>query len=259
MRLTLLGTGTSFGIPQVGCECAVCTSTDPRDRRSRTSALVHDGDGTLLIDTPPELRLQLVEQHVAHVDAVLYTHDHADHTHGIDDLRALTRRTGQRLPAYGPADTMERMAVKFAYIFDPGTEQRPGTFNPELTPHALQPGALVNIAGVDVLPIEFDHAGVRVFGYRFGPVAYVTDVKSVTPEARALLAGVRVLVLSALLQKPHPAHLSIPEAVGIAEDLGVERTWLTHLTHRARHAELAASLPSHVQPASDGLVIEIEP
>ncbi len=257
MRLTFLGTGTSFGVPQIGCRCPTCTSSDPRDRRTRTGALLETRGKRLLIDTPPELRLQLVAAGADRVDAVLYTHAHADHVHGIDDLRALSVRQGAVLPAYGPAATMAELAAKFPYIFDPAILAQPGTSKPELAAHVLEAGRTVSIAGVSVLPLALPHGDHGVFGYRIGPVAYLTDVKTIPDAAAAQLAGLEVLVLNALLPLPHPLHLSIPEAVAEARRIGARRTFLTHLTHDATHADLAARLPAGVAPAYDGLVIEV--
>ncbi|MGH7567932.1 MAG: MBL fold metallo-hydrolase [Gemmatimonadales bacterium] len=257
MKLRFLGTGTSYGVPQIGCTCRTCTSTDPRDRRTRTAALVESRGTRLLIDTPPELRLQLVAAGVDRVDAVLYTHAHADHVHGIDDLRALSRREGG-LPAYGPAATMAELAAKFPYIFDPAVVAHPGTSKPELTAHMLDGGRAAEIAGVRVLPVALPHGDHTVFGYRIGRLAYLTDVKTIPAETHAHLAGLDVLVLNALLPRPHPLHLSIPEAVAAAQQLGARRTFFTHLTHDAPHAELAAQLPGGIEPAYDGLVIEVD-
>lgn len=256
MRLTFLGTGTSFGVPQVGCRCRTCTSTDPRDRRTRASALVETDGHFLLIDTAPELRLQLVGAGVERVDAVLYTHAHADHVHGIDDLRALSVRRGAGLPVYGPEPTLAELRLRFAYIFD-GAPARPGTSKPELALHSLDADRETTIAGVAVLPLELPHGDQTVYGYRFGRLAYLTDVKSVPAATRERLGGLDVLVLNALLTRPHPLHLSVPEAVALAQQLGARRTLLTHLTHELPHAELAASLPTGVEPAYDGLVVEV--
>ncbi len=260
MRLTILGSGTSFGVPQIGCACAVCRSDDPRDRRTRVSAVVEGDERAgargrrLLIDTPPELRLQLIGAGVDSVDAVLYTHDHADHMMGIDDLRALSVRFG-RLPVYGPADTLERLAGRFGYIFDASVPSLPGTPRPELTTVPLPAGHPVTIAGLPVLPLAFEHGPLTVYGYRVGPLAYLTDVKQVPPGALDQLRGLRVLVLSALLDRPHPTHLSIDEAVDTARAIGAERTLLTHLTHGHSHADLLGRLPRGIEPAYDGLVI----
>jgi len=257
VRLTLLGTGTSFGVPQIGCRCPTCTSTDPRDRRTRTSALIETRGSRLLIDTPPELRLQLVAAGVDHIDAVLFTHGHADHVHGIDDLRALSVRLGAMLPAFGPRDTMAELAVKFPYIFDPSIVVPAGTSKPELAACVLEPGAAVTIAGVPVLPLALPHGEQVVFGYRVGPIAYLTDVKAVPESAGEALKALEVLVLNALLPRPHPLHLSIPEAVETAQRIGARRTYFTHLTHEFTHQALAAMLPPGIAPAYDGLVIDV--
>ncbi len=257
MRLTFLGTGTSFGVPQVGCGCAVCRSEDPRDRRTRSGALLEADGATLLLDTPPELRLQLLARKVDRLSAVLYTHEHADHTAGIDDLRIFTVRNRGHLPVYGPPETLRMLESSFRYIFDPGVTAYEGTSKPHLEPHALEPGVATTVAGVPVLPLAFPHGHLRVYGYRFGRLAYLTDVKDVGTVERAALQGLDVLVLNALWWRPHPTHLSIDEAVALARELGAARTFLTHLTHETGHAELAARLPAGVAPAYDGLTVEI--
>ena len=257
MRLTFLGTGTSFGIPQIGCDCAVCRSTDQRDRRNRTAVVVQLSGGTVLVDTPPELRVSMVRAGIGSVDAVLYTHDHADHTHGIDDLRALSGRHRGTLPVYGPADALERMRVKFDYIFEPHLRPIPGSSRPAVTVTPLEAGVATEVAGLPVLPLRLSHGPSDVFGYRFGPIAYLTDVKEVPAAARAALAGLEVLVLNALFHRSHPTHLSIPEAVETARAIGARRTFLTHLTHETGHAALEAELPPEIRPAYDGLVVEV--
>jgi phosphoribosyl 1,2-cyclic phosphate phosphodiesterase len=257
VRLTFLGTGTSFGIPQIGCGCAVCTSTDPKDKRNRAGVVVEAGSATLLIDTPTELRLGLLKAGIRSVDAVLYTHDHADHTHGIDDLRALSGHGRGRLPIYGPADALERMRRKFDYIFDPTASPIPGSSRPDVGATVLEPGVETVIAGTRVLPLRFSHGPSDVLGYRIGALAYLTDVKAVPEAERAALAGLDVLVLNALFHRSHPTHLSIPEAVETARALGARRTFLTHLTHETGHAELLAELPTGIEPAYDGLVVEV--
>jgi len=256
MRLTFLGTGTSFGVPQIGCGCAVCRSTDPRDKRSRSGALVEAGGSTILIDTPPELRLQLLAGGITRVDAVVYTHEHADHTSGIDDLRMFSVRQRRALPIYGPPETLERLRTSFGYIFD---DVRPyeGTSKPSLELHGLEPDRPVDVAGVEVLPLAFRHGHLRVYGYRIGALAYITDVKAIPAAERDRLRGLEVLALNALWWRPHPTHLSIAEAVQTAQALGARRTYLTHLTHETGHAELAAQLPEGIFPAYDGLTVEV--
>ncbi len=258
MRLVFLGTGTSFGIPQIGCPCAVCHSTDPRDKRGRTAVVVQEGGKSILVDTPPELRLAMLREGIRGVDAVLYTHDHADHTHGIDDLRALSGHHRGTLPVYGPADALERMRTKFDYIFDPDARPIPGSSRPAVTVTPVEAGKRLTIAGIEVLPLRFSHGPSDVFGYRFGPIAYLTDVKVVPEAERKALAGLDVLVINALFHRPHPTHLSISEAVETALAVGAKRTFLTHLTHETSHAALEAELPPQVRPAYDGLVVEVQ-
>jgi phosphoribosyl 1,2-cyclic phosphate phosphodiesterase len=259
VKLTFLGTGTSFGVPQIGCNCAVCRSPDPRDRRTRTGAVVETNGGTrILIDTPPELRLQLTSAGIDRVDAVLFTHEHADHIHGIDDLRAISVRRGAPLPMYGPVETLDRLAERFPYIFDERMQPLRGTSKPEGQARPLEEGECVRIGDVEVTPVVVPHGYVRVFAYRIGPLAYVTDAKSLPESALTLLRGARVLVLNALFRTEHPTHLSIPEAVQAAQRLGAERTYLTHLTHDNRHADLEAELPAGIAPAFDGLTVRID-
>src|SRR3954469_4064952 len=214
MHLTFLGTGTSFGVPQIGCGCEVCRSTDPRDKRTRVGAVVETDGGTrILIDTPTELRLQLLAAGVTHVDAILFTHDHADHVMGIDDIRALSVQGDQPIDIYGPPDTMERPSRRFAYIFDDSIKPLPGTSKPEGHAHALAAGKKIRIGDVDVLPVAVPHGPISVYGYRIGNLGYITDAKSLPDEAVKAFKGVTVLILNALFRTQHPTHLSVSEAV----------------------------------------------
>lgn len=258
MRLTFLGTGTSFGVPQLGCHCAVCRSPDPRDRRTRVGAVVESGTGTrVLIDTPPELRLQLVTTGIDWVDAVLFTHEHADHIHGIDDLRAITVRRDAPLPIYGPRETLDALGARFPYIFD-DVRPLPGTSKPQAEAHPVCAGEPFSIADIDILPLEVPHGNVTVFAYRMGPLAYVTDAKTLPPATLDALRGVKVLVINALFRTEHPTHLSISEAIAAARAIGADRTYLTHLTHHNFHADLEAELPPGITPAFDGLTIRVD-
>jgi phosphoribosyl 1,2-cyclic phosphate phosphodiesterase len=261
MKLTFLGTGTSFGVPQLGCHCAVCRSPDPRDRRTRVGAVVETRAGTrILIDTPPELRLQLVNAGIDRVDAVLYTHDHADHTHGIDDLRAISVRRDGPLPIYGSDATIASLSRKFGYILDENVRPLPGTSKPEGSARVIRPNEPFAVGDATVVAVSVPHGPWSVFGYRIGPLGYITDAKSVPPDVIGTFAGVQVLVINALFRTEHPTHLSIPEAIEVARLIGARRTFLTHLTHENFHADLEAELlPRGVTPAFDGLTVRIDP
>jgi phosphoribosyl 1,2-cyclic phosphate phosphodiesterase len=258
VRLRFLGTGTSFGIPVIGCSCSACTSTDPRDQRTRHAALLEsDGGPTVLIDTPPELRLQLLAAGVKNIDAVWYTHGHADHTHGIDDLRVFSRPDTDPLPTFADEVCAEFLRNKFAYVFDDDYHPIGGP-KVKLRLQTFTDNVPVDVAGVTMLPIGLPHGDIKSYGFRCGSLGYITDAKMLTAEARAALQGVRVLVLNALwFGRSHPTHFTIEEAVRAAEELGAEQTYLTHLTHRVTHAQLLQELPPHVRPAHDGLVVEV--
>jgi phosphoribosyl 1,2-cyclic phosphate phosphodiesterase len=257
VKLRFLGTGTSFGVPVIGCSCHVCTSADPRDRRSRHAALLtSDSDRNILIDTPPELRLQLLDAGVRAVDAVWFTHDHADHTHGIDDLRIFSSRS-RAVPAFADAPAVDSLSRKFAYIFDADYRPPDGTTKPEIELHEVG-HVPFDIAGESFMPLRVPHGDGESLGFRVGGLGYITDGKSLPPAIIGKLRGVDVLVLNALwFGNPHPTHFNIEEAVDAARAVGARRTYLTHLTHRVRHSEMLERLPQGVEPAYDGLTIDI--
>jgi phosphoribosyl 1,2-cyclic phosphate phosphodiesterase len=258
VRFTFLGTGTSFGIPVVGCDCSTCTSLDPRDRRTRNGALLELPGGYLLVDAPPELRLQLIREGVRSVDAVWFTHAHADHVHGIDDLRVFSARAGRPLPAYVPQEYVSDLKTRFAYIFDPTIVPPAGTTKPEMIMSTLRGNEPVEILGAQFLPLPVPHGSLPAYGFRVGALGYVTDGKRLPPSVVEALRGVEVLVINALwFGNPHPTHFNVEEALEAAVAVGAARTYLIHLTHRLRHADLAGKLPTGVEPAYDGLTLEV--
>ena len=259
MRLRFLGTGTSFGVPVIGCGCPTCTSADPRDRRMRHAVLLEADGRRVLVDTPPELRLQLVGAGVGHVDAVWYTHCHADHVHGVDDLRAFSVLRDEVLPVYASSDCVDTLRARFGYVFDPDVRPVEGTTKPEARLVAFHPFQPVDVGGFTMLPLPVPHGLVQAYGFRVGGLGYVTDAKSLPPETFAALRGVQTLVLNALWYgEPHPTHFTVDEAVEVAQALGAERTYLTHLSHRVSQAELERRLPAGIYGAYDGLVVEVD-
>jgi phosphoribosyl 1,2-cyclic phosphate phosphodiesterase len=258
LKLRFLGTGTSFGVPVVGCDCGTCTSDDRRDRRTRSGALLELPEGTLLVDAPPELRLQLLAAGASRVNAVWITHTHADHIHGLDDLRIFSLRSGADLPVHVSREHADELSRRFSYVFDDTVEVPRGTSKPHLALAPFAPHQPVRLLGATLHPLQLPHGPATVYGFRVGDLGYVTDAKALPPPAMATLEGVRVLVLNALwFGDPHPTHLNVEEAVEVARRVGAERTWITHLTHRVRHAQLADWLPEGIAPAHDGLVVEI--
>jgi phosphoribosyl 1,2-cyclic phosphate phosphodiesterase len=258
LKITFLGTGTSFGVPVVGCDCRACRSDDPRDHRTRHSLLLEQSGRTLLVDTPPELRLQLVRAGVGHVDGVFLSHEHADHTHGIDDLRVFSMRAQGPLPLYLAREFEAELRSRFSYIW--WTEPNPDDDSvvPDLSLHLFEDRESIDACGFRLTPIAFPHGAYRSFGFRVGDVAVIVDGKSVPDDAVPVLEGVRALVINALwFGNPHPGHFSVEEAIEVGRRLRAETTYLTHLTHRVVHAELEERLPPGFRPAYDGLTVEV--
>lgn len=249
---TFLGTGTSVGVPMVGCECRTCTSPNPKNQRWRCAAVVQTSQGHLLIDAPPELRLQLLRARVPLVHALLLTHFHADHLFGLDDVRVFPQRLGGSLPIYCNAETEVVIRRNFAYAFESQSAMT-YSFVPQLHFETINPGQPFQALGETVIPIALEHAQFNVLGFRIGNLAYCTDVSNIPPESMQLLEGLEVLVLDALRYKPHPAHLSISQAVKLADRLKPKQTWLTHMSHDLEHEETDASLPENVRLAYDTL------
>lgn len=250
-KLYFLGTGTSLGVPQIGCDCAVCRSTDKRDRRLRTSVLVEGDTGKcLLIDCGPDFRQQMLGMPFQKFEAVLLTHEHFDHVGGLDDLRP-TSLFGQ-VEVYADAYCSRHLQERIPYCFV--ANKYPGV--PQIALHTVRQGDLLHLAGMPVRPIGLLHGRMPILGYRIGDLAYLTDMSALTPQAKSLLMGLKVLVVNALRYEPHHSHQSIPEALALIEALSPECAYLIHLSHQAGlHAEVEKHLPVNVHLAYDGLQI----
>jgi phosphoribosyl 1,2-cyclic phosphate phosphodiesterase len=253
-RVTFLGTGTSHGVPMIGCGCPVCTSTDPRDRRWRPSLAVEVEAGpTLLVDTSPDLRAQALRFGLGRVDAVLFTHPHADHLLGLDDIRRYNALQNAAIPCYGDPGTIQEVRRVFAYAFAP---HQHGGGVPQLRLFPMV-GAC-SFGPMIVTPVPVFHGRLPIHGYRFGSFAYVTDCSTIPEASWPLLEGVRVLAIDALRHRPHPTHFTVAQAIEVVERLRPERALLTHICHDLGHAETAAGLPAGVEVAYDGLVVEMD-
>lgn len=255
MRVTFLGTATSYGVPQVGCGCATCTSSDPRNKRTRASLYVETDDGTrLLIDAGPDLRTQALRENVTRVDAVLFTHYHADHTAGIDDLKAFNAALRAPLPCYGDAATAASLRSRFAYAFE-------GTPYVGLIPHitfTIIDRAPFQVGASRVQPVPMRHGSIRATGYRLGDLAYLTDTNEVPRSSRELLEGLDTLIVDSFRWERHPTHYSVPEALDLIADVRPRCAYLTHVGHGLEHATTNARLADRgVEVAYDGLQLEI--
>jgi phosphoribosyl 1,2-cyclic phosphate phosphodiesterase len=280
MRVTFLGTGTSHGVPMIGCRCATCTSDDPRDRRFRPSILIQTDDGTaVLVDTATDLRLQALWFGVTRVDAILFTHSHADHILGLDDVRRFNALQGGSIPAYADEGSAGDIRRTFSYIFDAGSPRgAPRRARGDLSPStgsglpervegsSSKAGSLpqidlrvangpIALGGATFVPVPIEHGGRPILGYRVGAFAYLTDCSRIPDASWPLLDGVDAVVLDALRDRPHPTHFTLAEAVEAARHIGASRVWFTHMAHDLAHEPTCARLPAGMELAYDGLVI----
>jgi len=254
-KLTFLGTGTSHGVPVIGCHCAVCSSDNPKNKRTRCSVLVSIDGKQILIDTAPELRLQALAAGFRTVDAILFTHAHADHVNGIDDIRPFNYFGGGSIPCYGHKQTLETISQNFSYIFN-STWRGGGT--PQVELHEVEDTFYVGDIMVEPILAYHDVAHrLIVLGYRFGRLAYLTDCKEIPEESLARLGNLEVLVLNALRRRPHPTHICLPEALEIVDRLNPTRAYFTHMADDLEHEATEATLPPGRHLAYDGLVVEV--
>jgi phosphoribosyl 1,2-cyclic phosphate phosphodiesterase len=257
LRVTVLGSGTSQGVPAIGCDCRVCRSADPRDRRTRPSIVIEVNDASVLVDTSTDLRAQALAHGLRRVDAILFTHSHADHVFGLDDVRRYNQMQKAAIGCYADAATVASVRRMFSYVFDPPAQVGGGL--PQLTLFTI--AGPFCLGGVEIVPVPVLHGRLPVLGFRIGSFAYLTDCNGIPDSSWPLLTaggGVRTIIIDALRHRPHSTHFSVAEAVAVVTRLGAERAYLTHICHDLPHAETCAQLPPGVELAYDGLVLEVD-
>jgi phosphoribosyl 1,2-cyclic phosphate phosphodiesterase len=252
-KITVLGSGTSVGVPTIGCHCDVCTSKDSRDKRLRPSILVSYEGRNVLIDTTPDLRTQALRARIDRLDAVIFTHSHADHLMGLDDVRPFNFRQGGQIPIFASPDTMAAIQRCFQYIFDGGKRE---TNVPKLDARVLS-GAPFDVFGMEFQPVPILHGTQTIYGFRFGGAAYLTDHSEIPEESMELLHDLDVLFLDALRYKPHPTHSTVDRSIRTVEKLSPQRAYFTHICHDLGHERAESMLPPHIRLAYDGLELEV--
>lgn len=253
MKITFLGTGTSQGVPVIGCQCEVCQSLDFRDKRLRTSIHIEVDGTSLVVDTGPDFRAQMLRERINHLDAVLMTHEHKDHTAGLDDVRAYNFKQNMDMPVYGRKPVLEQIEREFSYVF--ASNKYPGI--PRVQLHEIKNEAF-EVAGTNVLPIDVLHYKLPVFGFRIKDFTYITDVNYISDKEKQKIIGSKVVVLSALQKNDHLSHFNLEQAIGIVKELQIPKAYFIHMGHRmGLHRKVEEELPEGMQLAYDGLKLEL--
>lgn len=252
MKITVLGSGTSQGIPLIGCSCSVCRSLDFRDKRLRTSILIQTPKNQLVIDAGPDFRQQMLRHRVSHLDALLLTHEHKDHVAGLDDIRAFNFLSRKAMPVFGQERVLNHLKVEFAYAF--AEKKYPGV--PQLNLHTTEDAEPFEINEEKIIPIPVMHAKLPVLGYRFGPFTYITDANFIPESSLKMIEGSQVLILNALQKEPHISHFTLEEAISLVQKLNIPKVYFTHISHKmGLHADVSKELPNGIELAWDGLEI----
>lgn len=253
MKITFLGTGTSQGVPVIGCDCSVCTSSDPKDKRLRVSVLLEIGDKNIVIDSGPDFRYQMLRAGVKRLDAILFTHEHKDHIAGLDDVRAFNYFQQQAMEVFAHKRVQESLIREFYYAF--ASVKYPGV--PLINLNEIK-NTPFSVEGVEITPIEVMHYKLPVFGFRFGDFTYITDAKTVAEEELEKIKGSKILVINALQKEKHISHFTLDEAIAFAHEVKAEKTYFTHMSHKlGTHEDIMRQLPENIELAYDGLVIDL--
>ena len=253
MKITFLGTGTSPGVPVIACDCEVCRSPDPRDKRLRSSIMIEDEGKVIVIDSGPDFRYQMLRAKVKHLDAIVFTHEHKDHIAGMDDIRAFNYRQEAAIDIYATTRVQEALRREFSYVF--AEMKYPGI--PEVSLHTIDLNPFI-VSGIKFIPIEVMHYKLPVLGFRIGDFTYITDAKTISEQEKKKIRGTKILVINALQIEKHISHFTFTEAIAFAKEIGAEKTYFTHISHRlGRHESILELLPANITLAYDGLVLEV--
>ncbi len=253
MKITFLGTGPSHGVPVIGCNCAVCSSNDPKNNRYRASVLINYRNNNILIDTPPEFRLQMIDNQITEINGVLFTHQHADHVHGFDDLRRFNEIQREPIPCYANSSTLRDLKNMYSYVFRGGD---PDSSSPQVCLQQVEDKFTLN--NIEIQPIPIYHGKSIILGYRIGDFAYLTDCSQIPESSFKFLQDLELLVIGALRYRSHPNHLSVQEALDVLKQIRPQKTLFTHMTHNLDYYELKSQLPSNIEPAYDGQVLSLK-